>query len=200
MNIEWNESVANPDPVEQFRNWFRTVNEAGVADANAMNVCTVSANKPSCRIMLLKDFSPEGFSFFTNYTSRKADEIRENPNCCLNFFWKELGLQVRIEGQLQMLPAEKSDEYFMTRPRESRVGAWASPQSRELRGRKELEERLTEAEKSFAGKEVTRPSWWGGYLLVPEYYEFWVGRADRLHDRICYVKEQDNWKIKRLAP
>jgi pyridoxamine 5'-phosphate oxidase len=201
MTTELNETTVDRDPFQQFRKWFSEMEKAGVSDVNAMTLATVApGGRPSCRVVLLKDITEEGFSFYTNYNSRKAQEIENNPSACLNFFWKESGLQIRIEGRLKKTTAQNSDAYFMTRPRESRLGAWASPQSKTLDGRGQLNELLAKVETNFKDKEVVRPEWWGGYILVPDYFEFWLGRADRLHDRITYTKVNNDWQIQRIAP
>lgn len=201
MQIQLNENNIHADPIAQLGEWYRHVMYAGVADADAMSLCTIGeTGRPSCRIVFMKDFSDEGISFFTNYNSRKAKEIQNNPNGALNFFWKEFWMQVRIEGKIFKLNSEMSDAYFMTRPRESRVGAWASPQSQVIKDRAELEAMVARKTEYFLDKEVLRPEWWGGYLLVPDYFEFFLGRDSRLHDRICYKHEDGYWKISRLAP
>lgn len=195
------ETTVSRDPVEQFGRWYKDACDAGVPEPNAMNLATVAANhRPSSRIMLLKDFDADGFSFFTNYESRKAKEIYQNPYACLSFFWPQLGRQIRVEGFLKLLSQEKSDAYFLSRPRASRIGAWASPQSREIGSRTELEEKIKNEEEKFSNREVTRPQWWGGFLLVPDRIEFWQAGDARLHDRICYTKVGDQWKTARLAP
>lgn len=202
MNIpDLRERTVDADPFQQFGKWFSLMEQAGVTDANAMTLATATRNgQPTCRVVLLKDYSPQGFSFYTNYTSRKAQEIEENPQACLNFYWKEYGLQVRIEGRLTKTEPRQSDDYFATRPRGSQLGAWASPQSKVIRDRDHLEQLLAQTVSDFEGKEVSRPKWWGGYMLVPVYFEFWQGRADRLHDRITYTKKDNSWVMKRLAP
>jgi pyridoxamine 5'-phosphate oxidase len=198
---ELHESAVDRNPFQQFGKWFSLMEQAGVTDVNAMTLATATHDgHPSCRVVLLKDFTAEGFSFYTNYGSRKAKEIADNPRACLNFFWKEYALQVRIEGALKKTDAQQSDNYFKTRPRGSQVGAWASPQSAVIDDRGKLEKLLAQATVDFEGKEVSRPEWWGGYILVPEYFEFWLGRADRLHDRITYTKKDNSWVMKRLAP
>lgn len=199
--VQLDEKTAERDPMKQFGKWFEYITSLGVTDANAMTLATVNRlGKPSLRVMLMKDYGARGITFYTNYTSRKAKDISESPFCSINFFWKEKWMQVRVEGRLEKISAEESDNYFVTRPLESRIGAWASAQSTFIADRAELDARFAKAAASFEGKEVTRPSWWGGYLLVPDYFEFWVGRAGRLHDRICYQQENNGWKISRLSP
>ncbi len=199
---EFSESIAHHDPFRQFEDWFRAVNDAKLSVANAMTLSTVdSNNRPSARVVLLQSVVPEGFVFYTNYRSRKAKEIEQNPFCCITFFWPELQQQVRIEGKLRKVDEETSEKYFMSRPYESRLGAWISPQSEIIPDRKVLEEGLDAITKEMEGKEVKRPAWWGGYILVPEHFEFWHERESRLHDRICYTKEHEGaWSMCRLAP
>jgi pyridoxamine 5'-phosphate oxidase len=190
------------NPVKQFEHWFKEAVSAKVNEPNAMVISTVSNNnKPSARVVLLREFSENGFAFFTNYTSKKAEEIQQNPNACLTFFWPELERQVRIEGKVQRHNNTASDNYFHSRPKSSRVGAWSSPQSKKISGRKELEDLVTEFDKKYQEEFVPRPDFWGGYLLLPDYFEFWQGRPSRLHDRIVFErKENNNWELYRLAP
>lgn len=188
------------DPIRQFATWFREAVEAGVPEPNAMTLCTASASgMPSGRIVLLKDVTRDGFTFFTNYQSRKGRELDENPRASLVFWWKELERQVRIEGDVQRLGTEASDAYFSVRPRGSRIGAWASPQSSVIESREVLKARAREVEERFNG-DVPRPDFWGGFLLEPQRVEFWQGRPNRLHDRIRYSLNEADWKIERLAP
>jgi len=196
------ESMVDRDWSKQFEIWFREAVDAKVNEPNAMVVATVSEdNRPSARIVLLRNFDENGFVFYTNYKSRKGKEIDSNPFASLTFFWPELERQVRIEGKLQKQTAAESDAYFMRRPMSSRLGAWASPQSEVIPDRKALDDVIEKMAKQFEGKEVTRPEWWGGYTLVPDRIEFWQGRPSRLHDRIVYMKNHDgNWHISRIAP
>lgn len=188
------------NPTEQFKHWFAQAVESEIDDLNAMCLSTISGNKPSSRIVLLKDVNDDGFSFFTNYLSKKGIEMASNPNACLCFYWKELERQVRIEGTITKLSNELSDAYFNSRPIGSKLGAWASPQSSVIESRAILEEREAAYKQEF-GEQVTRPPHWGGYILKPNYIEFWQGRSNRLHDRICYTLLPNNsWKIERLAP
>ncbi len=171
-------------------------------EPHAMNLSTVSREgKPSSRIVLLRGIRKEGFEFFTNYRSRKGNEIKSKPWGALTFFWFELGRQVRIEGRLKKMSAKESDDYFATRPRSSQIGAWASDQSKLLKSRHELEESFEYYQQKFQDKKVPRPSHWGGYILVPDKIEFWQGRTNRLHDRLLFTRQRNRrWKIQRIAP
>lgn len=199
---EFNESAAHPDPFVQFDNWFSAVKEKSLSVANAMTLSTVDKDhRPSARVVLLQSFDTHGFIFYTNYNSRKGREIELNPFGCLTFYWPELHQQVRIEGKLGKVDEEASEKYFMSRPYGSRLGAWISPQSEIIPGRQVLQEGLDAIAKKMEGKEIKRPSWWGGYALVPDHFEFWLGRESRLHDRICYMKQKiGGWSMCRLAP
>jgi pyridoxamine 5'-phosphate oxidase len=198
---ELSEQHAAQDAIEQFSRWFDDANAAGVRDANAMSLATASPDgRPSARVVLLKEFDASGFVFYTNYRSRKAQELQDNPRVCALFFWVELERQVRIEGSVSRVSAEQSDRYFAQRPLEARLGAWASPQSEVIVGRGELEARLAEVRARFAGADPRRPDHWGGYRIAPVSIEFWQGRASRLHDRLLYVREPNGWRRSRLAP
>jgi pyridoxamine 5'-phosphate oxidase len=195
------EKDAHINPVTQFSKWFQEAVDSKVNEPNAMCLSTVSSEgKPSSRILLLRNFSEEGFVFYTNYTSRKGEEISANPNVALLFFWPELERQVRIEGKLIKQSKEESDLYFNSRPRTSKLGAWTSAQSKVIASRKVLDEEYKKLSDKFPGEDVPRPDYWGGYLLKPETMEFWQGRSSRLHDRILYTNEGQKWKIERLAP
>jgi len=190
------------NPFQQFHKWFGEALNAEVTEPNAMNLATVNEHgTPSARMVLLKGLENDRFVFYTNYQSRKGKELEKNPACALTFFWPELERQVRIEGVAARIPTERSDEYFRSRPRESQLGAWASPQSGLIDNRRILEERFAQIEKKFEGMEVLpRPHQWGGYEVDPHVIEFWQGGPGRLHDRIQYVKVDGQWKIYRLAP
>ena len=195
------ETSVDPDPIGQFQLWFQQALDARLPEPNAMTVATVDAQgRPSARIVLIKGVDERGFVFYTNYESRKGCELAANPHASLLFYWIELERQVRIEGAVEKTSAEQSDAYFASRPLPSRIGAWASEQSREIASRTELEAR----EKAFAerfGETPPRPPHWGGYRLVPERIEFWQGRPSRLHDRILYTREAGaHWRISRLSP
>jgi pyridoxamine 5'-phosphate oxidase len=192
------------DALEQFHQWFTEALEAEVIEPNAMNLATASSmGRPSSRIVLLKGLDEGCFIFYTNYSSKKGRELAVNPYASLTFFWPELERQVRIEGKVEKVEAQTSEEYFNSRPRASQIGAWASQQSREVENREELEKRFAELEKEFEGKDIPRPKHWGGYKLRPYSIEFWQGRPSRLHDRIKYSRPENSdgpWKIERLSP
>lgn len=189
------------DPFVQFRQWFDAAVAARVPEPNAMTLATVDAGgKPAARIVLLKDADAQGFTFFTNYQSRKGRELAARPAAALLFFWPELERQIRIEGTITKVDPAVADDYFAKRPRLSRIGAWASPQSEALPDRATLEARFADAEQRFPGDDVERPPHWGGYRLTPEAFEFWQGRRSRLHDRIVFTRDGAGWRIGRLAP
>lgn len=196
-----NEDDVLDDPMAQFTSWFEQAVKAQVNEPNAMNVATVAANgRPSSRIVLVKQFDERGFTWYTNYDSRKAQELRANPYAALLFFWSELERQVRIEGRVETTSAEESDKYFHSRPLKSRLSAIASQQSAPIDNRAALE-RNYEAVAATAGEAPARPSNWGGFRLVPERIEFWQGRRSRFHDRIVYERQEDgSWARQRLQP
>ncbi len=197
-----NREALHENPVEQFGSWFDEAVASEVMEVNAMTISTVSAEGvPSARIVLLRSFDESGFVFYTNYNSHKGRELLANPNVCLSFFWPQLERQVRINGVAAKQTAADSDAYFNLRPRGSRIGAWASPQSEVITGREFLEQEAEKVEARFASGEVTRPEHWGGFCIRPQRIEFWQGRASRLHDRFRYaLQENGSWAIDRLAP
>lgn len=199
---ELDERYALPDPIAQFQIWFNEAVGSGMIEPNAMTLATVSRDgRPSARVVLMKDFSAEGFVFYTNYESPKGLDLDTTGLAALVFYWPELERQVRIEGTATRVADDEADAYFAGRPRGAQLGAWASPQSRVIDGRAELETRLAEVEQRFGEGPVTRPAWWGGYRIVPTMLEFWQGRPNRLHDRIRYRRKPDGtWLIERLAP
>lgn len=195
------EAGVTPDPFVQFREWFKNAAAADLPEPNAMTLATATADgKPSARIVLLKGYDGRGFEFYTNYEGRKARDLESNPACALLFYWGELERQVRIEGRASRLSSEESDAYFASRPRGSRLGAWASEQSRPVTDRTVLEERVRELEAEYTDREIPRPSFWGGYRVEPDTFEFWQGRESRLHDRISYRRENGVWGLERLQP
>lgn len=188
------------DPILQFGAWMEEAISAGVAEPNAMDLSTVRNGKPSSRIVLLKGVDERGFLFYTNYDSRKGNDIISNPYASLNFFWQIQARQVRVEGELEKLSPEESDAYFASRPRESRLGAWASVQSAVIPSREVLEDELKRLEIFYEGKDIPRPPHWGGFVLKPTHIEFWQGRPNRLHDRFLYEKGPVGWMVFRLSP
>jgi pyridoxamine 5'-phosphate oxidase len=193
-------SALADDPIEQFRKWYeRAAREVPLVDAMAL-ASVDQDGAPDARMVLLKGFGPDGFRFFTNLESAKARQLRADPRAALILYWRELHRQVRIRGSAEKLSAGADDEYFATRPTAARIGAWASPQSESLPDRETLDARVREVTERFAGDDVPRPEFWGGYILRPERIEFWQGQAARLHDRFVYVREGQGWTIERLAP
>ena len=190
------------DPFAQFEKWWKEALDAGVDEVNAMTLATASADgMPDARIVLLKGVDPKGFTFFTNYDSAKGAQLLENPRASLVFFWKELERQVRISGLVVMVSEKESDDYFNSRPENSRIGAWASPQSQPIESREWLEENEKKMRQQFSDGVINRPPHWGGYRVRPTHIEFWQGRPSRLHDRILYsLQTKGDWKIQRLAP
>jgi pyridoxamine 5'-phosphate oxidase len=195
------ESQVAGDPIIQFQKWFDEAVRSEQPDAEAMTLSTATRDgRVTARIVLLKGCDERGFVFFTNYDSRKSQEIMSNPQVALTFYWHTLHRQVRIEGVAEKTTPEESEEYFQTRPRGSQIGAWASPQSDEIRDREDLERRVDEFEARFKDHPVNCPPFWGGFRVKAERVEFWQGRESRLHDRILYTLRGDEWRISRLAP
>ncbi len=197
------ESDTDPNPIEQFRTWFDEALATNLHEPNAMTLATSTpGGRPSARVVLLKGFDERGFVFYTNYGGRKARELEKNPRCALVFYWGELERQVRVEGRAGRVPEGESDAYYRSRPRGSRLGAWASAQSQPVGDREALEGRLRGLEAEYEGREVPRPPFWGGYRVEPEAIEFWQGRENRLHDRLLYRRQSSGggWSMVRLQP
>jgi pyridoxamine 5'-phosphate oxidase len=196
------EKTVDRDPLKLFQRWLHEAQAAGIHLAEAMTLATAtSEGKPSARLILLKQADESGFVFYTNYNSMKARELDSNPQAALVFYWPQLERQVRVEGRVERTSAQESDVYFKTRPRESQIGALASPQSEVIQSRKMLQKRADELEELYRDREIDRPAHWGGYRLAPDRIEFWKGRPGRLHDRILYERQADGiWTISRLAP
>lgn len=188
------------DPMLMFQKWYQGAHEKQVPSPHAMVISTVNENgQPSSRVVYMKEVLEEGLVFYTNYHSRKGHDLAENQKIAVLFFWEGTEQQIRIEGTVVKVDAELSDDYFASRPRISQIGAWASDQSSEIDSREALEQRVIDFEKKYPN-EVPRPPHWGGYLIKPHYFEFWQGRLGRLHDRICYRKVEDSYKVTRISP
>jgi pyridoxamine 5'-phosphate oxidase len=195
------ELKGDTNPIQLLQTWLEEAIAASVPEPNAMALSTVdSLGQPSSRMVLLRGLSDQGVEFFTNYMSRKAVELADNPQVSLLFYWPQLHRQIRIEGEAMELNKDGSDAYFNSRPRDHQLGAWASPQSASIPGRTAIEENLSRYETLFTGKDVPRPTFWGGYRVVPRQFEFWQGRESRLHDRFRFQSQDGKWKVERLAP
>ena len=195
------EANAPADPLALFADWYSDAQDCGLKETTAMTLATVDADgRPSARIVLLKGFDERGFRFYTNYESAKGQALAANPEAALVFWWEPLERQVRIQGHVTKLAADESDAYFARRSRGSRLGAHASAQSRRLADRADLERQVADTEARFEGADVPRPAHWGGYVVAPRQIEFWQARRSRLHDRLRYIKTQDDWQIERLSP
>ncbi|MBO9565974.1 MAG: pyridoxamine 5'-phosphate oxidase [Niastella sp.] len=196
------ESKAEKNPIDQFTRWWQEAIAAEIDEVNAMTLATASpAGIPDARIVLLKEYDTRGFVFFTNYTSAKGNQLQENPHATLVFFWKELERQVRISGEVEKVSDAESDQYYNSRPEGSRIGAWASPQSKVIGSREWLDAEDVKFRELFSAKPIVRPAHWGGYRVKPTRIEFWQGRSSRLHDRLQYtLNQQGSWTIERLAP
>jgi pyridoxamine 5'-phosphate oxidase len=194
-------TTLDPDPVAQFRKWYADAERAQLPEPNAMSLATADASgQPSARIVLLKEIDARGLVFFTDYRSRKARDLTANPRAAVTFLWKELDRQVRATGDVEIVTRDESVAYFRTRPRGSRLGAWASEQSAVLSDRATLDREVARLEALFPGEEIPLPPHWGGYRIVPNEFEFWQGRENRLHDRFRYSRDADAWRIERLSP
>lgn len=195
------EEDLDPDPFRQFQHWYAEAHEAGEREPDAMALATAGADgSPAVRFVLLKAADEKGFVFYSNWRSRKGRHLEENPRAALAFRWQLLERQVRVEGAATRMDASASDMYFATRPRAAQLGAWASAQSEPVASRADLDEHLEVVTARFAGREVPRPPWWGGFRVEPDRFEFWVSRPDRLHDRFEYCRDGGGWVIQRLNP
>lgn len=195
------ESEMDPDPFQEFKRWLEKAAGAGLVEPYAMTLATADkSGAPSSRVVLLRGWDERGLAFYTNYESRKARELIENPRASLCFWWGPLRRQVRVRGTVAKTSADESEAYFRTRPRGSQLGAWISEQSRPIAGREALEKELAALEKKYEGKDVPCPPFWGGFRLAPSEYEFWQQGPHRLHDRLLYTRDGEQWKITRLAP
>ena len=189
------------DPLQRFQGWFREAERAGVEVPEAMTLATASVDgSPSARMVLLKGADEDGFVFYSGYVSRKAHELEDNPRAALVFYWRPLGKQVRVEGEVERVSDSESAAYFATRPRGSQLAAWASEQSHPLESREELESRYAGLEREYEGRDVPRPPYWGGFRLRPDRLEFWQHRDNRLHERSCYTRAREGWRAELLAP
>jgi pyridoxamine 5'-phosphate oxidase len=198
---ELNEKDVDKNPIKQFEKWFTAAVNAQLYEPNVMTLATADkTGKPNARIVLLKGFDDQGFSFYTNYLSTKGKELKKNPQACLVFFWAELERQVRIEGKVEKLDKEASEKYFHSRPKGSQIGAIVSPQSQIITDRRILETKVEELTASYQDKTIPKPAHWGGYIVKPTSIEFWQGRTSRLHDRIKYDLVNGKWQTNRLAP
>jgi pyridoxamine 5'-phosphate oxidase len=201
ISEELDERVIDRDPINQFKRWFDDAVASGMKLPEAMTLATATPEgRPSARVVLLKDVDNDGFVFYTNYRSAKARDLEANPQAALVFYWSQFDRQVRVEGTVERVSTEESRAYFKTRPRESQIGAWASPQSNVIEKREVLEARVAELEQLYGDGEIECPEHWGGYRVKPTRIEFWKSRVGRLHDRIVYERVGENWKISRLAP
>jgi len=201
QKYELSESSIRKDPLSQFSVWLEDAVNEKVQELTAMVLSTIdSEGNPESRVVLLKELKSEGLIFFTNYNSKKGHQISENKHVSVVFFWPELERQVRIKGIAERISEKESEDYFLSRPIDSQLGAWASPQSQIIESRQILDNNYSRYQRFFLNNELKKPPHWGGFLIRPEYFEFWQGRSNRLHDRIEYYKQEDSWEIHRLAP
>ena len=201
ISEELDEQTIDREPINQFKRWFEDAVASGMKLPEAMTLATATRDgKPSARVVLLKGVDSDGFVFYTNYRSAKARDLEANPHAALVFYWSQFDRQVRVEGTVERVSKEESRAYFKTRPRESQIGAWASPQSNVIENREVLEARVAELEQLYGDGEIECPEHWGGYRVKPTRIEFWKGRLGRLHDRIVYERDGEQWKTSRLAP
>ena len=196
-----NEKNVDSDPLIQFDIWYKESHILKLTEPSAMSLATADKKgRPSCRVVLLKRYDERGFVFYTNYESKKGKELEENNAACLLFYWGELKRQIRIEGRVEKVSHETSDEYFKSRPYKSRLGAWASNQSEVIENRLVIVKKFFKYMLKFGSKNIPLPPFWGGYILIPDTYEFWQGRENRLHDRLRYKLDNNKWLIARLSP
>ena len=188
------------NPFDLLKSWLDAAVKMKIKDANAFVLATSVDGQPDARVVLIRDITENGIHFYTNYGSKKSQELEVNPKASVNIFWPDLDRQIRMTAGVKRLPESLSDDYFSTRPRASQIGAWASAQSQELESREKLEENIADLEERFEGKEVPRPDFWGGFELSPSFFEFWQGRPSRLHDRVIYEGNKSSWNTKRLYP
>lgn len=201
QKFELTEETVDKNPIRQLNLWMKDAIASQKADPTAMIISTTDlSGNPDSRVVLLKEITPEGLVFFTNYNSKKGQQIESNPNICALFFWPELERQVRISGKAEKIREQDSRDYFKSRPLDSQLGAWASPQSQVIENRQVLDNNYAHFKQHFENQEITKPPHWGGFIIRPEYFEFWQGRSNRLHDRLEFIQDGKSWKINRLAP
>lgn len=201
QKFELTEQSVNKDPIQQLKIWMNDAISDQKTDATAMILSTIDqAGNPESRVVLLKELTQEGLIFFTNYNSKKGRQIIDNHHVSVVFFWPEMERQIRIKGKAEKISEEDSESYFKSRPMESQLGAWASPQSEVIESRQVLDDNYTYFQKYLESNEIIKPPHWGGFIIRPDYFEFWQGRSNRLHDRIEFIQENQNWLIHRLAP
>lgn len=201
QKYELTEHTIAKDPFQQLTLWLTQAIHAQEPDPTAMVLSTIDKNGyPDARVVLLKELTPDGLIFFTNYQSKKGEQIAANNHVSVVFLWSVLERQVRVKGTVEKIPDEESEAYFLSRPLESQLGAWASPQSKVVESRQELMDNYIHYKKEFENRKMIKPPHWGGFIIRPEYFEFWQGRSNRLHDRLCFSLNGQSWEIQRLAP